>query len=93
VFIEAMRAARACVGCRGSASEIIVDGETGFVLDPDNRPQLVQAVVRLLSDREGTVAMGIRGRARFLEQFTEEHFRRRLISFVPADARQHVHGL
>jgi phosphatidylinositol alpha-1,6-mannosyltransferase len=83
VFIEAMRAARGCIGCRGSASEIIVDGETGLVLEPDDRAQLHHAVVRLLRDRSGTSAMGVRGRARFLEHFTEAHFRSRLTELLP----------
>lgn len=83
VFIEAMRAARACIGCRGSASEIIVDGETGLVLEPDDRAELRHAVVRLLSDRSETSAMGVLGRARFLQQFTEDHFRSRLAVLMP----------
>ena len=83
VFIEAMRAARACIGCRGSASEIIVDSKTGLLLEPDNRAQLREAVVRMLRERSETEAMGVRGRARFLEHFTEEHFRRRLIALMP----------
>ena len=83
VFIEAMRAARGCIGCRGSASEIIVDGQTGLVLEPDDRAQLHQAVVRLLRDRSETAAMGVRGRARFLEHFTEAHFRNRLTALLP----------
>jgi len=83
VFIEAMRAARGCIGCRGSASEIILDGETGLVLEPDDRAQLRQAVVRMLRDRSATAAMGVRGRARFLEHFTEDHFRRRLAALMP----------
>ena len=83
VFIEAMRAARACIGCRGSASEIIVDGETGLVLEPDDRAKLREAVVRMLRDRSEAAAMGVRGRARFLEQFTEDHFRSRLAALMP----------
>ena len=83
VFIEAMRAARSCIGGHGSASEIIVDGDTGFVVDPDNRADLLQAVVRMLRDRTGTAAMGVRGRARFLQYFTEDHFRRRLQALLP----------
>lgn len=83
VFIEAMRAARACIGCRGSASEIIVDGQTGLVLEPDDRANLRQAVVRLLRDRSETAAMGVLGRARFLQQFTEDHFRSRLAALMP----------
>ena len=83
VFIEAMRAARGCIGGHGSASEIIVDGDTGFVVDPEDRAQLRQAVVGMLRDRAGTAAMGIRGRARFLQHFTEDQFRSRLHALLP----------
>ena len=86
VFIEAMRAARGCIGGHGSASEIIVDGDTGFVVDPENGADLRQAVVRMLRDRTGTAAMGIRGRARFLQHFTEDHFRSRLHALLPRAA-------
>ncbi len=83
VFIEAMRAARGCIGGYGSASEIIVDGDTGFLVDPENGASLRQAVVRMLRDRTGSAAMGIRGRARFLQHFTEDHFRHRLHALLP----------
>jgi glycosyltransferase involved in cell wall biosynthesis len=86
VFIEAMRAARGCIGGHGSASEIIVDGDTGFVVDPENEADLRQTVVRMLRDRTGTAAMGIRGRARFLQHFTEDHFRSRLHALLPRAA-------
>jgi phosphatidylinositol alpha-1,6-mannosyltransferase len=100
VFLEAMRAARGCIGCRGSASEIIVDGENGLVLEPDDRAKLRQAVVRLLRDRSEAAAMGARGRARFLQQFTEDHFRSRLAALMPhgsdsavSDTVSKVHGV
>ena len=83
VFVEAMRAARACVGSHGAAAEIIADGETGLLVEPDNRTQLLQAVVRLLGDRPAAVAMGECGRARFLQQFTEARFRDRFIALLP----------
>ena len=84
VFVEAMRAARACVGSRGAAGEIIADGETGWLVAPDDPKQLREAVVRVLCDRASTAAMGARGRARFLQQFTEERFRDRFIALLPA---------
>jgi phosphatidylinositol alpha-1,6-mannosyltransferase len=90
VFIEAMRAARACIGGHGSASEIIVNGDTGVVLDPEDRVQLRQAIVGMLSDRTGTAAMGVRGRARFLQHFTEDHFRSRLHALLPRTSRDMV---
>jgi glycosyltransferase involved in cell wall biosynthesis len=84
VFVEAMRAARACVGSRGAAGEIIADGETGWLVSPDDRHQLLDTVVRVLHDRASTAAMGTRGRARFLQQFTEERFRDRFTALLPA---------
>lgn len=83
VFVEAMRAARACLGSRGAAAEIIADGETGLLVEPGDRAQLLQGVVRILRDRQATEAMGARGRARFLQQFTEERFRERFTALLP----------
>jgi phosphatidylinositol alpha-1,6-mannosyltransferase len=83
VFVEAMRAARACVGSRGAAAEIIADGDTGLLVEPGDRAQLLERIVRVLRDRPATAAMGARGRARFLEQFTEERFRRRFMALLP----------
>jgi phosphatidyl-myo-inositol dimannoside synthase len=83
VFVEAMRAGRACLGSHGAAAEIIADGETGLLVESDNRTQLQQAVIRLLSDRPATAAMGACGRARFLQQFTEDRFRDRFIALLP----------
>lgn len=83
VFVEAMRAARACVGSPGAAAEIIADGETGWLVAPDDRTRLLDTVVRVLRDRQATAAMGARGRARFLQQFTEERFRDRFAALLP----------
>jgi phosphatidylinositol alpha-1,6-mannosyltransferase len=86
VFLEAMRAARGCIGAHGSASEIIADGETGFVVDPRDHAHLRQLLVRMLLDRTGTATMGVCGRARFLQHFTEDHFRHRLQALLPDTA-------
>jgi len=83
VFVEAMRAARACLGGRGAAAEIIRDGVTGVLVAPDDRAQLLEGIVRLLRDREATAAMGVSGRARFLDAFTEERFRDRFTALMP----------
>jgi phosphatidylinositol alpha-1,6-mannosyltransferase len=83
VFVEAMRAARACVGSRGAATEIIADEETGLLVDPGDRAQLTQSIVRVLRDRAAARAMGARGRVRFLDHFTEEQFRARFTALLP----------
>jgi glycosyltransferase involved in cell wall biosynthesis len=83
VFVEAMRAARACVGSRGAAAEIIADGETGLLVEPGDRAHLLDRVVRVLRDRPATAAMGARGRTRFLQEFTEERFHVRFKALLP----------
>jgi phosphatidyl-myo-inositol dimannoside synthase len=83
VYLEAMRAARACVACRGAASEIIDDGETGWLVEPDDRAQLTDRIIRTLGDRAAAEVMGQRGRARFLQQFTEQRFRERFTALLP----------
>jgi len=82
VFVEAMRAARACVASRGAASEIVVDGDSGLVVNPANRDELTRAIVRLLADGAGADRMGARGRERFLREFTDIHFRERFTAIV-----------
>src|SRR5262249_25517888 len=47
VFLEAMRAAKACIAGTGAAAEIIDNGTTGLVIDPDDRGQLLAALMRL----------------------------------------------
>ena len=83
VFVEAMRAARACVGSHGAAGEIIVDADTGFLVEPGDRAQLLDRVVQLLRDRAAADAMGARGRTRFLREFTDDRFRDRFTALVP----------
>ena len=83
VFVEAMRAARACLGSRGAAAEIIADQDTGLLVDPADRAQLLHGVIRMLRDRPATEAMGARGRARFIQEFTEQRFRDRFTALVP----------
>lgn len=51
VYFEAMACGLPVIGCRGSgASEAIVDGETGFLVDPESEDSLKTALHRILSD-------------------------------------------
>lgn len=79
VYLEAMRASRPCVAARGGAAEEIVrDGETGLLVDAEDRDELAQALVRLLTDADRRREMGQAGRKRWAERFNGEAFRRRL---------------
>jgi phosphatidylinositol alpha-1,6-mannosyltransferase len=86
VFVEAMRAACPCIGAEGAASEIIVDGETGWLVPAGDAGRLRERIVQLLRDPAAADAMGARGRARFLQLFTEERFRDRFSALVPLAA-------
>ena len=78
VFLEAMRASKTCVGGIGAASEVIAHGETGFVVDPDDRGALTQILIDLFVQREKRVSMGVKGRERYERFFTHGRFRDRL---------------
>jgi phosphatidyl-myo-inositol dimannoside synthase len=85
VFLEAMRAAKACIGGAGAASEIIEDGVTGFVIDPDSREALLAAILRLYGDDAGCAQLGAAGRARFLSEFTDRQFQARFARIIAHD--------
>jgi phosphatidylinositol alpha-1,6-mannosyltransferase len=73
VFLEAMKAARPCVALRdSSAAEIIVDGETGLLVEYGE--QLTNALLRLLQDDAYSVQLGKAGRRRWQEHFTRSAF-------------------
>ncbi|MGE0192633.1 MAG: glycosyltransferase family 4 protein [Planctomycetota bacterium] len=79
VHLEAMRAGLPCICSHDASSEIVVDGETGFVVDPT--PEAVgEALARLLGNREAARRLGEAGRARLEAQFTYEAFRERFLA-------------
>jgi phosphatidyl-myo-inositol dimannoside synthase len=83
VFLEAMRAGRACIALEGSASEIVDHAHTGVVLPREaNRSELAQAILSLLGDPSRASAMGRCGRERFLSTFTAAHFDERLSALL-----------
>jgi phosphatidyl-myo-inositol dimannoside synthase len=84
VFLEAMRAGKACIGGRGAAAEIIVDGETGIVVDPSNADEVCHAMTRLFDDADGCRRLGQAGEIRFRTMFTDVHFRSRLLDALAA---------
>lgn len=79
VYLEAMRAGLACVGGVGDAgADVIVQGETGELVDPANSQGLVEALVRLLRSPELRAKYGAAGRRRFEANFTFERYCERL---------------
>jgi glycosyltransferase involved in cell wall biosynthesis len=54
----------------GGTSHAVLDGDTGLLVAPHDPSALARAVCRLLADRGAAQAMGHRGRARAVEQFS-----------------------
>ena len=80
VTIEAMAAERPVVVSRiGATPEIVDDGETGFLVPPGDVDALVARVAQLSEDPARAAAMGQRGRARVLAQWTREARARRIV--------------
>jgi len=71
VILEAMSLGRPVIATdAGGPREIVEQGVTGLLVPPSDPPALAAAIRKLVSDREGTEAMGRRGQERFLTHFT-----------------------
>jgi glycosyltransferase involved in cell wall biosynthesis len=72
-ILEAMAAARPVVTTRvGGNPELVVDGETGFLVEPGDARGLAAAVTRVLTDRAEARRLGERGAERVRSRFTVE---------------------
>lgn len=79
VYLEAMRAGLPCIASTADAAgDIVLDGETGYLVDRADSAQLAARVVALLQSDSLRRTLGENGRARFDAQFTYEAFRERL---------------
>jgi phosphatidylinositol alpha-1,6-mannosyltransferase len=70
VNLEAQAAGTPVVGtCFGGTPEAVVDGETGFIVNPYNVEQLAGRISRLLSDDTLRTRMGAQARRRVQQQY------------------------
>lgn len=71
VLLEAMAAGLPIVATRvGGIPDLVVDQETGFLVEPHNPEQLAQSILRLASDLELRKRMGNSGRQRVDSRFS-----------------------
>ncbi len=74
VYLEAMRTGRPCIARAASAAaEIVVDGETGRLVEAGAAP-LAAAIAGILADPFATAAMGAAGRERWQQCFRPAQF-------------------
>lgn len=84
VVLEALCRGRAVVGARaGGIPDVVRDGETGLLVDPDSPEEIADALVRLLSDRALAERLGAGGRARSVEwTYTADEYADRVAQLV-----------
>ena len=73
-ILEYMAAGRAVVATNvGGASEAIVEGETGYLVNAGDDRAMAERLIALLRDPERRVAMGMNGRRRVEQCFSTEN--------------------
>lgn len=71
VNLEAMAARKPLVAtCYGGSPEAVIDGETGFIVNPFDTAAFAERLARLLLDSDLRRRMGEAGYARLVEHFT-----------------------
>jgi teichuronic acid biosynthesis glycosyltransferase TuaC len=74
VYLEAMSAGKAVIGCRGQGiAEIIHHGSNGFLVGPDNEKELTLALAILLHDENRRRNLGAAARYTILDRLTLTH--------------------
>jgi glycosyltransferase involved in cell wall biosynthesis len=75
VHLESMAMERPVVSMNnGGPAEIMIDGETGYLVPPEDPAALADRVLALLRDPALRTRMGQAGRARVVEHFTVERY-------------------
>jgi len=83
VYLEAMTHRLPCIGSRqDAASEIIVDGVTGRLVDQRDIAGLAETIAGLLLDEPHRRAMGDAGYVRATTEFTFDRFSARLCELI-----------
>jgi phosphatidyl-myo-inositol dimannoside synthase len=86
VFLEAAGCAVPSIAGRGGGShEAVVDGETGFVVEPRDVTAVRDALVRLIVDDGLRRTMGDAARRRVVDEFRYEDIVRRLVPLTRGD--------
>jgi glycosyltransferase involved in cell wall biosynthesis len=88
VALEAMERGRAVVASRvGGLPELVVPGETGMLVRPEDPAALSSALVELAGDLDLVRRLGANGRARALERFSVERCVQRTVAIYEGALR------
>jgi glycosyltransferase involved in cell wall biosynthesis len=71
IYLEAMNYAKPVIGCKaGGIPEVVEDGVTGLLVEPDASAPLAEAILKMLGSHTLLYEMGMAGRQHLLEKFT-----------------------
>ena len=80
VVVEAMALKRPVVATSvGGSLEQVVDGSTGYLVEPGNSKSMAEAIGKLLESPSKAQEFGQNGQSRFLEKFEFEPFYRKIL--------------
>lgn len=80
VYLEAMASGKVAVGCMGQGiEEVIRHGESGWLVPPDSREELIEGLRTLLRDDSRRKQIGAAARETILQSFTLQHQAHRLL--------------
>jgi glycosyltransferase involved in cell wall biosynthesis len=75
VFLEAMSYGKPCIGAaHGGVPEVIIDGNTGYLVSFGDSDAVARCVVRLASDSNLATRMGMAGLQQVLKHYCYESF-------------------
>jgi len=78
-YLEAMRAGLPVVGSKfGASPDFIIDGETGYTVDPRNVVELARRIEQILGDPEKGRAMGRNGQSLVESKYTWDRTQREM---------------
>jgi glycosyltransferase involved in cell wall biosynthesis len=74
VLLEAMACGKAVVASRvGGIPEFVVDGESGYLVPPDDPQALADAICRVVAEETARHRLGMAGKKAVVARFTHEH--------------------
>ncbi len=84
---EAMAAGKAIVGSKnGGMADLLVDGESGLLVDPENTAALYEALAKLIVDEEARYQMSINARQRIVTEFNTDVITQKCVDYYRAIA-------
>jgi glycosyltransferase involved in cell wall biosynthesis len=85
VFLEAMAYGTPVIGGTLDATpEVVVDGQTGYLVNPTSVTEIVEATTRLLADTHLRERMGAAARQHVVQTFSLQKFQQQLLQIIQA---------